>query len=87
MKYIQNFQNEGFDIHICDVSSFFYSKDETQAYFNSTVSFYKPKLNNVTMIKNFDELKKHQELVHKDFFDFHEKEQKREPAPGDVTIF
>ena len=36
---IQNFQNEGFDIHICDVSSFFYSKDETQAYFNSTVSF------------------------------------------------
>ena len=38
-------------------SSFFYSKDETQAYFNSTVSFYKPKLNNVTMIKNFDELK------------------------------
>ena len=54
---IQNFQNEGFDIHICDVSSFFYSKDETQAYFNSTVSFYKPKLNNVTMIKNFDELK------------------------------
>ena len=26
-------------------------------YFNSTVGFYKPKLNNVTMIKNFDELK------------------------------
>ena len=39
------------------------------------------------MLENFDELKKHQELVHKDFFDFHEKEQKREPAPGDVTIF
>ena len=39
------------------------------------------------MLENFDELKKHQELVHKDFFDFHEKEQKRDPAPGDVTIF
>ena len=39
------------------------------------------------MLENFDELKKHQELVHKDFFDFHEKEQKREPAPGDVAIF
>ena len=39
------------------------------------------------MLENFDELKKHQELVHKDFFDFHEKEQKREPATGDVAIF
>ena len=27
------------------------------------------------MLENFDELKKHQELVHKDFFDFLEKEQ------------
>ena len=39
------------------------------------------------MLKNYEELKKHQEAVHKDFFEFHEKDQKREPAPGDVTIF
>ena len=37
--------------------------------------------------KNYEELRKHQESVHKDFFEFHEKEQNREPAPGDVTIF
>jgi|TARA_B100001750_G_scaffold146829_1_gene117349 hypothetical protein len=39
------------------------------------------------MLKNYEELKKHQEAVHKDFFEFHEKDQKREPAPGDVSIF
>ena len=38
-------------------------------------------------VKNYEELKKHQEAVHKDFFEFHEKDQKREPAPGDVSIF
>ena len=39
------------------------------------------------MLENLDELKKHQELEHKDFFDFHEKTDRREAAPGDVTIF
>ena len=39
------------------------------------------------MLQNYDEIKKHQEINHKDFFEFHEKEQKREPSPGDVTIF
>ena len=36
---------------------------------------------------NVEELKKHQENIHKDFFEFHSKNQKREPAPGDVTLF
>ena len=39
------------------------------------------------MLKNYEELAKHQETEHKDFFEFHEKGQKREPSPGDVTIF
>ena len=39
------------------------------------------------MLKNYEELKRHQEAVHKDFFELHEKDQKREPAPGDVSIF
>ena len=39
------------------------------------------------MLKDFDDLKQHQKTVHKDFFEFHEKDQKREPTPGDVTIF
>ena len=39
------------------------------------------------MMVNYEELRKHQESVHKDFFEFHEKEKHREPAPGDVTIF
>ena len=37
--------------------------------------------------KNYDELRKHQKDKHADFFEFHEKEQRREAAPGDVTIF
>ena len=39
------------------------------------------------MMINYEELRKHQESVHKDVFEFHEKEQDRGPAPGDVTIF
>jgi len=39
------------------------------------------------MLENYDELKKHQETMHKDFFEFHEEGSKHGPAPGDVTIF
>ena len=39
------------------------------------------------MFEDFDKLQKHQESVHKDFFEFHEKKQKRQSAPGDVSIF
>tara|TARA_Y100000590_G_C15594946_1_gene967639 strand:+ start:172 stop:354 length:183 start_codon:yes stop_codon:yes gene_type:complete len=39
------------------------------------------------MLRNYEELRKHHEIEHKDFFEFHEKDQKHEPAPGDVTIF
>jgi len=38
-------------------------------------------------LKNFDELQKHQETDHKDFLDFHKKQQERQPVPGDITIF
>lgn len=37
--------------------------------------------------ENIGGLKKHQQSVHKEFFEFHEKNSKREPAPGDVTVF
>ncbi len=37
--------------------------------------------------ENIEELRKHQETIHRDFFEFHRKNQKKEPAPGDVTIF
>ena len=33
------------------------------------------------------ELRHHQDTVHKEFFDFHSKNKKREPVPGDVTVF
>ena len=39
------------------------------------------------MLKNYDELQKHQETDHKDFLDFHKKQQERQPVPGDITIF
>ncbi len=37
--------------------------------------------------ENMDNLREHQKTVHKDYFEFHEKEIRREPTPGDVTVF
>ena len=39
------------------------------------------------MFETIEDLKKHQKTVHRHFFEFHENQQKREPAPGDVSIF
>ena len=39
------------------------------------------------MFDNIDSLKKHQNSMHSEFFEFHEKKQKRQSAPGDVSIF
>ena len=36
---------------------------------------------------DIDSLRKHQEAKHKEFFEFHKKNETREPAPGDVTVF
>ncbi len=38
-------------------------------------------------LETIEELKKHQEIEHADFFKYHQNTQKREPAPGDVTVF
>ena len=37
--------------------------------------------------EDIDALRIHQESDHKDYFEFHEKNVKREPTPGDVTVF
>ena len=37
--------------------------------------------------ENIEELREHQKIAHKDFFEENEKQDKREPAPGDVTVF
>ncbi len=34
-----------------------------------------------------EKLRNHQNTEHKDFFESNKKEIKREPAPGDVTVF
>ena len=39
------------------------------------------------MFDNIDSLKKHQNSMHSEFFEFHEKNENRAPAPGDVTLF
>ena len=39
------------------------------------------------MFDDIDSLKKHQKMIHNEFFDFHEKNENRLPAPGDVTLF
>ena len=37
--------------------------------------------------ENYEDLGKHQEAKHKDFFEFHEKQNEKGPTPGDVSIF
>jgi len=37
--------------------------------------------------ENIEELREHQKSAHNDFFEDNEKQIKREPAPGDVTVF
>ncbi len=37
--------------------------------------------------ENIEKLREHQSIEHKDFFESNEKQSKREPAPGDVTVF
>jgi hypothetical protein len=37
--------------------------------------------------ENIEKLREHQNTEHKEFFELHEKNNKREPAPGDVTVF
>ena len=39
------------------------------------------------MFDDIDSLKTHQNLTHGEFFEFHEKNEVRTPAPGDVTLF
>ena len=36
---------------------------------------------------NIEKLRDHQNTEHKEFFESHEKNSKREPVPGDVTVF
>jgi len=37
--------------------------------------------------ENIEKLREHQKLAHSDFVDGIEKQKKREPVPGDVTVF
>ena len=36
---------------------------------------------------NIDDLKNHQKTIHKEYFEFHENNERREPTPGDVSVF
>jgi len=36
---------------------------------------------------NIEKLREHQNTIHKDHFESHKKDIKREPAPGDVSVF
>jgi len=40
-----------------------------------------------SVLENIEELRKHQEIDHKDFVEFHKKQNDLSPAPGDVTVF
>ena len=54
----------------------------------SIVDQHKPKCYLCSNIfENIEELRKHQEIEHKDFVEFHKNRDERSPAPGDVSIF
>ncbi|MCV0373548.1 MAG: hypothetical protein K5793_08365 [Nitrosarchaeum sp.] len=36
---------------------------------------------------NIEKLREHQKAEHSEFLETHEKDIKRQPAPGDVTVF
>lgn len=36
---------------------------------------------------NIEKLREHQKSIHSELMESHEKDIKREPAPGDVTVF
>jgi len=38
-------------------------------------------------LEDIEKLKEHHSAEHKEFFESHEKQSTREPAPGDVTVF
>ncbi len=54
----------------------------------SMVDQHKPKcyLCNETF-ENIEELRKHQEITHKEFIEYHKDRREHSPAPGDVTVF
>jgi len=37
--------------------------------------------------ENIEKLREHQKLQHKELLESHEEDIKRQPAPGDVTVF
>jgi len=37
--------------------------------------------------EDIEKLRNHQQTIHKEYFEFHENNKKREPAPGDVNVF
>jgi tRNA U54 and U55 pseudouridine synthase Pus10 len=39
------------------------------------------------VFENLEELRKHQEITHKEFVEFHKDTNIQSPSPGDVTIF
>ncbi|TLY04289.1 MAG: hypothetical protein E6K87_03455 [Thaumarchaeota archaeon] len=60
---------------IIDNSSKILTRDNVLCYLCSTV------------FENIEELRRHQEIEHKDFIEFHKNKDDHAPAPGDVTIF
>ena len=36
---------------------------------------------------NIEKLREHQQAEHREFFESHAEQTRREPAPGDVTVF
>lgn len=54
----------------------------------SMVDQHKPKCHLCSNVfENLEELRRHQEIDHRDFVEFHKGVNDHSPAPGDVTVF
>ncbi|MGI0047746.1 MAG: hypothetical protein ACREBB_11260 [Nitrosotalea sp.] len=54
----------------------------------SMVDQHKPKCYICSSVfENLEELRKHQDMDHRDFVEFHKDANEYSPAPGDVTVF
>lgn len=54
----------------------------------SMVDQHKPKCYICSNVfENIEALRRHQEVDHKDFVEFHKNADEHGPAPGDVTVF
>ena len=88
MWFLEEIKDSQSGLYPSKFERFNYDKFSTQSMVLSIVYQHKPKCYLCEGIfENIEELRKHQEEVHRDFIEYHQNKHPRSPAPGDVTVF